>query len=194
LLSKHRSYLLKQHKTDLYNQDYIFQTLHCVKLVEVDRIAECCEIKSNCTIYRTCEKIPKLVEDHKGIIIRNVYAIDGLTDVFPIKANDWNRKQEKSDSKYDKNFYYYPKDGYLYFPNLKWKKITIEGYFEDNIDHLNICDDSVKLNVCLSKLDQSFGIPKDLEGQLVDVVQKEVAMFLKVPYDQQVDKNPQIKQ
>jgi hypothetical protein len=43
----------------------LFKRLPCIPLVEVDRIEACCDVKSGCTIMRTREKLPGIIEGAK---------------------------------------------------------------------------------------------------------------------------------
>lgn len=189
ILKKHRDYLIKeqQNKFKLMRLNYLFQPYRCVDLIPVYKTDECCNIKSNCRIYRTKKKLPKLMIASEGPVIRRVISIDGATELFEISPSEWNRKQEDTNSKYDKTLYYFYHNGYLYFPNLTWKKIEIEGFFEDTIK--NYCDPEPE--DCVRFLDGPFQIPQDLLARCVDNANRELLEYYHrtLPDDNQPDKN-----
>lgn len=168
---------------------YLFQTWKCVDVIPAPTIDECCGIKTNCTIYRTHKKLPYLLTASWGPIIRRVTSLDGYTEMVPITPLDWNRKTEDTNRKYDKSIYYFWSDGYLYFPNMEWKGVKIEAYFEEDIDKYNDCDN--KTDPCKTMLDNKFRIPKEVLAVCIDNVNKEViGQYNQIPDDNQIDKNP----
>lgn len=168
---------------------YLFQTWKCVEVIPVPTIEECCGIKSNCTIQRTKDKLPYMLVASWGPIIRTVSSLDGFTELTPITPPEWNRRQEDTNSKWDKSIYYYWDNGYLYFPNLEWKKLKVDALFEEDIDKYNHCCDEV--DPCKTMLDNKFRIPKELLAVCVDNVNKEIRGYAEpIPDDNQMDKNP----
>lgn len=194
LLSKHRDYLIKetQSKFKLYRLNYLFQPYRCVSLVATNKADECCGVKSDCIIYKTKKKLPRLMLASDGPIIRRVTSIDGGVQLFEITPMEWNRKVEDTNSKWDKTLYYFWDDGYLYFPNLHWKKIYIEAFFTGKL--ISSCDSDDCFEDegdCTPFLDQPFYIPQDLLARCVDAANRELLQFYHQiqPDDQQPDKN-----
>lgn len=191
LLRAHRDLLIKQvdNKFQLLKLGYLFQSWKCVDLIPIPTIEECCEVKTDCKIYRTREKLPYVLVASWGPIIRKVSSLDGFTELFPITIAEWNRKQEDAYTKYNKNFYYWWSDGYLYFPNIEWKGIRIEALFEFDIDKENSCCDPY--DPCKSFLDNTFRIPKELFAVCKDNVNKEMLGYYDriQPDDNNIDKN-----
>lgn len=195
LISKHRDYLIKetQNKFKLLRLNYLFQPYRCVNLISVSKADDCCTgIKGDCRIYRTKKKLPALMLASDGPIIRRVTSIDGGMEIFEITPMEWNRKQEDTNSKYDKNFYYFWDSGYLYFPNLHWKKIHIEAFFIQKVKDID-CDEDCKDDEvdCESFLDQEFRIPQDLLARCIDAANIELLQYYHrtLPDDNQMDKN-----
>lgn len=105
---------------------------------------------------------------------------------------EWNRKQEDTNAKYDKNLYYFWDDGYLYFPNLQWKKIHIEAFFTQKINPVDCDDDCSDDDIeCAPFLDQVFRIPSDLLARCIDAANIELLQYYHrtLPDDNQPDKN-----
>lgn len=188
--------LLKQvdSKFQLMKLGYLYQVWKCVELIEAPTIDECCGVKTNCTIYRTKHKLPYTLVASWGPIIRSVSSLDGFTEVFPITPMEWNRKQEDTNTKYNKTVYYYWSEGYLYFPNLEWKKIQVEALFEEDIDRYNEC--CIKVDPCKTMLDSIFRIPKELVQVCVDNVNKEMMnIYDRIqPDENNINKNDNSKQ
>ena len=196
LLRKHRDLLIKQvdNKFQLMKLGYLFQTWKCVDLEPVPTIDDCCDVESDCTIYRTRHKLPYTLVASWGPIFRKVSSLDGFTELFPITVAEWNRKQENPDSKYDKTFYYWWSDGHLYFPNIEWKGVRIQALFELDIDKYNDCCDAY--DPCKPLLDNTFRIPKELLAVCIDNVNKEILGYYDrvEPDDTSIDKNNNKKQ
>jgi len=185
LLKKHRDYLIKQldGKFELIRLRYLFQTLSCVDLIPAPTINECCGVKSPWTIYRTKEKLPTLVNSVMGPLFRRVTSIDGTEDLTEITPFEWNRKIEDTNFKYNKYYYYFYSDGYLYFPNIQWKKIKIEGYFDDDIEDINCACEDTEIG-CTSMLDKEFRIPEYILTLCIDNVNKELFNYYqRIPQD-----------
>jgi hypothetical protein len=127
-----------------------------------------------------------------GPIIRRVTSIDGGVDLFEITPMEWNRKQEDTNNKYDKTLYYFWDDGYLYFPNLNWRKIYIEAFFKNKLKSECDSEDCGQQEVdCTPFLDEEFRIPQDLLARCVDAANKELLQyyFQTLPDENQPDKN-----
>lgn len=192
LLKKHRDYLIKQldGKFELIRLRYLFQTLNCVELIPTPTINECCGVKSPWTIYRTKEKLPIMVNSTMGPLFRRVSNIDGTEELTEITPFEWNRKIEDTNFKYNKYHYYFFNDGYLYFPNIEWKKIKIEGYFDDDVEDIN-CECFNEEKSCKSMLDTEFRIPEYILTLCIDNVNKELFNYYqRIPLeDDDINKN-----
>lgn len=167
---------------------YLFQTWKCVDLIPSPTIEECCGIKTTCTIFRTRDKLPYTLVASWGPIIRTVSSLDGFTEIIPITPTEWNRIQEDTNTKYDKSLYYFWSEGYLYFPNLEWKKVQVEALFEEDIDRYNHCCE--KVDPCKTILDSIFRIPREVMAVCVQNVNKEIiGEYDQIPDDQKINKD-----
>lgn len=179
LLETHAQWLIyrESEKLRLMKKDSVFQPYKCVEIEEAPLIDSCCGIKSLCTVYRTKEKLPELYEDSAGVIIKNVTTIDNQTSLTPIKASEWERKQNNpwlSEDKKNKFYFYF--DGRLYFPKGSWKKVNILGLFKKDIEDLNSCEECPSdKKSCIKFLDKRFIIPEYLEAQMFDAVIKDLS-------------------
>lgn len=190
LFQKHTGWLLKQEsdKMLLYASDDIWQTLDCVDLIELPATDSCCKYQgASCTIYRTRIKMPTIYEDAFGVMVKTVTSIDYSESLVYIKYQEWIRKQNNPDRKYDRKKYFFYKDGYFYFPNINWKLVSITAYFKDDISYLNLCEKQTK---CKDLFGTSCRIPSYLEGRVVDACIKELSeTIMRVQPDTQIDKN-----
>lgn len=190
IIDKHMRWLIKRDvdKLRLIKNDFLFQTLRCVEVEEAPAIDDCCGIKSICTVFRTKEKIPKLYEGSDGVVIKAVYSLDGSTEYQPISVQQYTRKLSNPYSKYDKSDYYYYNNGWLYFPKKRVRMVMVKGYFEEDIDIYNDCQD-IEIDPCKSKLDEKFNLPDYLLGELMQHVLKDISMNRQIQDDTQIDKN-----
>jgi hypothetical protein len=138
----------------------LYKRLPCVDLIEVDKVAACCEIQSGIKIKRTKEKLPSILEGSNGPLLRTVASIDGSTEVFRTTPQLYTSLQKTSGFKYNKKKYYWLLDGYIFIPNVEWDSAQIDGIFEGSITGLT-CDDE-----CQSVQSQYLNIPPDLFAQI----------------------------
>jgi hypothetical protein len=85
--------------------------------------------------------------------------------------------------KYNKTKYYWYLDDYIYFPDLEWDAVRIEGVFEDDISAFTCEADS-----CVVKSDQTFNVPDYLLGELEAAVYKDLTGMLSITPDPINDK------
>ena len=125
----------QQNQKKLMGHDELFQLLPFVELIEVNKIeADCASIKSNCTIMRTAEKLPKLFNGRRGPMIRKVYSVDGSYDFTQTSPTAYIALSNSTNHKYNKQVYYWFRNGYLYFPDTDIEAVMIEGLWEDSLD------------------------------------------------------------
>jgi hypothetical protein len=189
---KHGAWLMKREDGafKLMKFQSIFQTLDFVELEEVDKItAQCTGLTSDCTIKRTKDKLPSFMEGYWGPLIRAVTSIDGSFKVEATTPNDYLRLSRQKNFKYNKTLYYWFINDYLYFPNLEWDAVRIEGIFEDDISAytcLECGDDG-----CMPRQTQYCNIPEYLLGELETHVLQEMGQMMQFPVDPTHDKqNP----
>ena len=162
----------------------LFQVLPCVDLVEVDKVAACCAgIKSKCIIKRTKEKLPTLLEGSYGPLFRSVTSIDGSVELFKTYPATYTAMTGTTNFKYNKKKYFWYLDGYLYFPNIIWDAIRVEGLFEGDLAGYK-CDSEP----CTPIQDQNMNIPEYLFAEIEQMVVKEILASGSVPSDGPDDK------
>ena len=187
LLLKHSKALIRRQDVEnkLMQYDSLFETLPYVELIEVDKIeADCARIKTGCKIMRTKKKLPKLMTGANGPILRTISSIDG-SDIFQqCLAAVYVAMTQSTSFKYNKTHYFWYKNGYLYFPNVDFDYVKIEGIFEDSIDPF-VCDKELK---CIYRQDDDLFIPDYLLPEIEQLVIKDLVMRIQVPAETSDDK------
>jgi hypothetical protein len=183
---KHAKWLMKREdsKNKLMAFSGVMQTMDYVELVEVDKVEACCTgIKSSCKIKRTKEKLPVFLQGYFGPLIRTISSLDASEELQPILPSVYVGIANSKNAKYNKTKYYWFLNDYLYFPNLEWDAVRIEGIFEDDISAYTCDEDS-----CIIKQDQSFNVPDYLLGELEGQVVKDLIGLYQMPADPSNDK------
>jgi len=183
---KHAKWLMKREdsKNKLMAFSGVIQTMDYVELVEIDKVEACCTgIKSDCKIKRTKDKLPVFLQGYFGPLIRTISSIDGSEELQPILPSIYIGIANSKNYKYNKTKYYWFLNDYLYFPNLEWEAVRIEGIFEDDISKYTCDEDS-----CIVKQEQSFNVPDYLLGELESQVMKDMMGLFQIPADPTADK------
>lgn len=155
----------------------LFKRLPCVKLIEVDKIEACCDIKSGCTIMRTEEKLPGILEGPQGVLLRSVSSMDNSIEVYRTTPALYSGMTKTSAFKYNKNKYYWYMNGYLYIPNVEWDAISVEGIFDSDLSGYT-CDDP-----CMQVQDQPINIPSELFAEIEQQVVNDFMKSAQIPQD-----------
>ena len=90
--------------------------------------------------------------------------------------------------KYNKNKYYWYLDGYLYFPNIDWDAVSVEGLFDDSIQ-LYVCDG----DVCKSRQDEKTSFPEYLFAEIEQSVVKDLLTTIQIPAENTDDNQSQLR-
>ena len=183
---KHAKWLMKREdsKNRLMSFSGVMQTKDFVELVEVDKVEACCTgLKSDCTIKRTKDKMPIFLQGYYGPLIRTVASLDGSEEMQPTHPSTYLSLSKSKNFKYNKTKYFWYLDDYLYFPNVDWDAVRIEGIFEEDISMYTCEPDS-----CLQKTDLLFNVPDYLFGELEAAVLKDIIAMYQIPSDASPDK------
>lgn len=185
-VNKHAKWLMKREdsKSRLLGFSGVAQTLDFVELIEVDKVEACCTgIKSDCTIKRTKKKMPVFMQGYYGPLIRTVASLDGSEELQPTNPNTYLAMSRSKNFRFNKTKYFWYLDDYIYFPDLEWEAVRIEGIFEDDISDFTCEDDS-----CVVRSKQSFNVPDYLLGELEAKVFQDLAGMMQLPPDPVNDK------
>jgi len=150
------------------------QTLNCVELVKVKPYECPCLPDVGCEILRTKYELPIPITSLTKHFIESVTSLEGSIN---FAETTWTAKKYKKGNKYTANKPdYYIRENYLYITtSKKLRAISITGLFEDTLEASNyqtICEDDEE--DCISFLDMSFPLSKDLIDTLVELIAKEL--------------------
>ncbi len=182
MIMKHGKLLMR--RQDSLNRimrfNNLFETLDYVELVDIDTAeAQCFGVQSYCTIKRTKDKLPGAIEGYYGPLLRTVSSLDLSQQVIPTFPITFKQMAKQKTFKYNPKKYYWYLNGYLYFPNIEWDAVKIEGVFEDRIDNYK-CDDSDK---CISAQDMKINIPEFLFSEIEQMVMRDMGITLQIPME-----------
>ncbi len=186
---KHAKWLMKREdsKNKLLSFSGVVQTMDFVELIEIDKVEACCTgIKSDCTIKRTKDKLPIFLQGYYGPLIRTVTSLDASEELQATIPSTYLNIANSKNFKYNKSKYFWYLNDYLYFPNLEWDAVRIEGIFEDDISRWTCEEDSCKL-----RQDDSFNVPDYLLGEIESQVIKDLSVMYQIPSDLPNDKQSQ---
>jgi len=191
LVIKHAKYLIKRQDNEnkLMRLDSVFEVLPCLELIEVDKIEACCTgIKTNCTIKRTKDKLPEILEGIYGPLFRSITSIDRSIGIYKTYPSTYSSMTSTTTFKYNKNKYYWYIDGHLYFPDLEWDGVLVEGMWLDDVAHLK-CDEPL----CTLRQDGKFAIPDYLFAEIEQLAMQDLGLFIRVPTEGQDDNQSQLR-
>jgi len=156
----------------------VWQTLPIVELIEVDKVeAKCSGIQSGCTIMRTKDKLPIFMEGYWGPLIRSVTSIDGSTELQPTHPGTYTSMTRSTSFKYNKTKYFWWLNNYMYFPNIEWEAIKLEGIFEGDIENYN-CETQF---LCTPRYEHQIFIPDFLFSEIEQQVVNSLMNTMKIP-------------
>ena len=159
----------------------LFRVLPYIELIDVDRVeAGCFGVYSGCYFKRSKEKIPGILNGMAGPIIRTTSSIDGSIEMFRTDPGTWVSMTKTTTWKYNRNFYFWYLNGYIYCPNVDWEAIRMEAIFEGTLD---TCD----TKECETRQNEPFSLPEYLFSEVEQFVIKELTMTMSVPIDSSDD-------
>lgn len=163
----------------IINFNSIIKTIPCLELIEVDKVSDSCclKIKSGCKIMRSKNKIPSVVECKYGPLFRAVMTIDGSSTFTLTTPDTFNSIVKSTNYKYNKTKYYWFVDEYLYFPNVTYDAVKVEGIFEEDINSF-LCS---KKDDCILKQEEQVFVPDYLLGEIEALAQRDLMTRDQIP-------------
>jgi hypothetical protein len=182
LLIKHCKAILnrKDVENKIMMYEPLFETLPYVELIEIDKIeANCANIKTGCKIMRTKKKLPTLMTGGDGPLIRIVSSIDGSDTFQQCLSAIYVAMANSTLFKYNKTHYFWYKNGHLYFPNILWDAVSVEGVFEESITgYCKLSDED-----CVLIQDSNLKLPDYLFSEVEALAFQDLGMLFKIPED-----------
>lgn len=156
----------------------IWKTLPFIELIEVDKVeAECTGVQSGCTIKRTKHKLPNMLQGYWGPLIRTVSSIDGSKELQATHPGTYTSLTKTTSFKYNNKKYFWFLNGYLYFPDLEWDAVKLEGVFDDDISDW-LCDSEDK---CQPRYLHEINIPEALFAEIEQQVLVTMSNAIRIP-------------
>lgn len=187
---KEQSKVLIKRETDrrkLFASDNIFTEIPCLKLIEVS-LAECCNYKSECTIARSEEKLPKLGGNQYGMLIQGVYSVDNMVEFSFADPERYANLLRMYPKKKDKLKFFWKRNGYLYVTDPNVELVKINAYFEEDVpSKFFTCTQEEE--VCpVNPLDLEFKCPGYLGASVLKLTREEILrLYFGVAQDRQED-------
>ena len=167
----------------------IWNFLPYVELIEIDKVeAQCTGIQTGCTIKRTKEKLPDMVEGYWGPLIRTVSSIDSSIELQPTQPGTYTSMTKTTSFRYNKKKYFWFLNGYLYLPDMEWDAIRVEAVFDDDISNW-LCEDDT--DSCIPRYEQEIPFPDFLLAEIETQILTQMFNTLKIPTEDSDNKlNP----
>ena len=167
----------------LMRMNFLYDVLPYVELIDVDKVeAECTGVKSDCSIKRTKDPLPKIYNGYWDVLIRSVTSLDGEVEIHPTSPQSYVRKTNLSDFKYNKEKYYWVINNYLYFPNIEWDAVKIDAVFEDDIS-----DYKCNGNPCLAGQELQLPVLDNIMNYVMDNVKNDIYGMFNIQPDPNTD-------
>lgn len=162
----------------LYNFASIFETLDFVKLEETDWVeAGCSGIKSYRTIRRTCDSLPMFMEGKYGPVVRSITSLDGRTPFQMTSLDTYVLISKQKTFRYNTTKYCWWLNDHLYFPDVPYPAIRIEGMFQEDISKFK-CNYE---DCCKPRQEQSLNVPDYILAEIESNVIKELNGQMHIP-------------
>lgn len=185
LIVKHSKAIIKREAliNNIYKYRSLFKEIPCLDLIDVDIVEACCTgIKTGCTIKRTKDKLPSLLETDNGPVIRSVSTLDYSKQVTETYPSVYANMTKVKNFKYNKNKYYWYIDGYIYIPNVEWEGIRVEVLPDGDISSF-LCGQAAEEAECIIKQDTNFNIPEHMFAEIENLVVQEILTAGQIPSD-----------
>jgi len=182
VFKKHASLTIKRldEKGRLMPFSSIFETLDWVELEECDWIeAGCSGLKSYRTFRKTKQDMPVFTEGKWGPMVRSITSVDGSTSFQLTNLDNYVLLAKSPNFRFNKTKYCWFLNDRLYFPNVDYPAIRIEGMFEENIASFKCC----YADKCKPRQQQSLNIPDYVLSEIESKVLQEFGVSLQIPSD-----------
>jgi hypothetical protein len=177
---------MEDDKNKLMRMSSLFRKAPCIEMIDSSPIEACClDIDTGCTIKRSKERLPNIMQGVYGPLIRMVGSLDFSQEIILTDPAIYASMQNTTTWKYNKNNYGWIIDGYLYAPGLDWEAIALDALFEDDFANLNCCSDEYK---CIPRQEQPIPIPDYMLADIGEMIKRDLGFTAQLPGDQATDK------
>ena len=123
-----------------------------------------------------------------GALFRTVSSIDGSQEIFPTFPSTYTSMTKTSTFKYNTNKYYWFLNGYLYFPDLDWDQVMVEGIFDGNLNTISCNEDP-----CIMIQNEPLSIPSKLFAEIEKQVLTDLGVTISIPEPGNDDKQSPLR-
>lgn len=167
----------------------IWTVFDCIPMKDVP-VTECCDVRVNCNISRSVDKLPKIIGTKFNLAIEGVWSVDKYTKgTTRFKESTANRftNSLKLGNKVQNTFFWF-KNGYLYLSVPGIELSSISAFTEQYIDPEEFACSSNSNKCKTNPLDLEFKTLKGLEEDVVlTVSQKLLSTYFNVNKDRTSD-------
>lgn len=174
----------------IYRESNLFKTLDCLEMEYVDKYkCDIVEFKSCNYVMKSKYKLPELVYTRYGSSLKEVTNIDYSIDFKFTTPFKFRKDKKRQGFGVDK--FWYIKDGYLYLPESKVKRLSLSLYTPNTyeIDKLSSC----KSNKCLNPWEYEFSCSSKILEVVIQETIKELVTKLQIPKDENPNMDENIK-
>jgi hypothetical protein len=186
--SKVKTYI-SQKLTDrsLYRETNIQNVINCVEFIKID-IVDCplIEFRLCNSIYRSKEKLPKIIWSKYGHTIKEIRSLDNQEVFTPTTISQY-RKDKNRTHRVEKNQFYL-EDDYIWVIDREFLMGNVVLITQDLYEVEQICQCSDKK--CDSVWDFEFVCPDKLEEVVIQETLKQLSLTLQIKEDVNPNLNP----
>lgn len=158
----------------------------CLDLDRVSKIECNIDVPTTCYIYKTIEKLPKIITSSNGPLISGIYTVDSSERIeISTKASAISKVKIKGNT----SAVAYIEDEYLYLLNRKYEKIRLVAIYDDKEQ---ACGCNQKTLECFTWLDQQIFIPNFLLNDCVELTIQSLMQTMNIPRDTTNDKTTNV--
>lgn len=186
LFKKHAALVIKRldEKGKLMPFSSIFETLDWVELEECDYVeAGCSGIKSYRTFRKTKLAMPMFTEGRYGPMVRSITSLDGSIPFQLTNLDNYVLLSNSKNFRFNKTKYCWFLNDRLYFPNMDYPAVRIEGMFEEDISAFKCCYD----DRCKPRQQQSLNVPDFILSEIEKNIMADFGFMIKTPEDEKHD-------
>ena len=176
ILTVRMQLLSQQLKKKQRVSDWNYSVLPCVELIKVPNHECSCLGDLGCDVYRTKNKIPKVMTDSNRHFIEYVMSVENSIRIEEVTRQGVNYLKGNKYTKAKPKYLF--ENGYLYFPvqnspGVVKIKLLAEDPLEAN-KFPSLCNDCEDCVDCVPLIDMEFPIDGDLIEPLVDIIINEI--------------------
>jgi len=195
ILRSHTAFLLKRESEKLKNNIYLSSNIWtpiCVEMEPVSAIqCSCVSLPIDCTIYRSKQKLPIMLEVGYSFFYKSIATIDNSEFFTLVSPNGFKQRTSTKYAKYSKDSLAFLEDGYLYTPDKEYSFLRILGWFE-NVNGFKDCNSTstpTSSTAGCSLMDTEFKCPEHLISPVIQMTLEELLRTKQLPYDNIVNGN-----